>query len=239
MFLRSVESSLSRWRRWWFLAIAVVGLTAALLTLTRPPVGPTAEPVAPPSTWPAGGSPVTSAPSPQWETLTPAPAISGPVPDGAPRTTDFRQLASAAAMAIYSWDTRSASYSEVYSRIRAWWQVLPDGSNPLAVLVQEFEATGVNAGSYASLASQQAYRSASVESLTCDGELVKVREQPAPWVGLHVCTVTLQVLEQSTATRNSYTAPVSVMVNCPPASTAPPDRCVMVAFYASPSRIVY
>jgi hypothetical protein len=140
---------------------------------------------------------------------------------------------------MYSWDTRSSSYSEVYSRVRAWWHVLPDGSNPLAVLVQEFEATGVNAGSYASLASQQAYRSASVESLMCDGELAKVREQPAPWVGLHVCTVSLQVLEQSTATRNAYTAPVSVMVNCPPASTAPPDRCGMVAFYASPSRIVY
>jgi hypothetical protein len=140
---------------------------------------------------------------------------------------------------MYSWDTRSSSYSEVYSRVRAWWHVLPDGSNPLAVLVQEFEATGVNAGSYASLASQQAYRSASVESSSCDGELAKVREQPAPWVGLHVCTVFLKVLEQSTATRNSYTAPVSVMVNCPPASTAPQDHCAMVAFYASPSRIVY
>ncbi|MEQ4519313.1 hypothetical protein ABLI39_08125 [Pseudarthrobacter sp. B907] len=117
--------------------------------------------------------------------------------------------------------------------------MLPDGSNPLAVLVQEFEATGVNAGSFAFLASQQAYRSASVESLMCDAELAKVREQPAPWAGLHVCTVSLQVLEQSTATRNSYRAPVSVMVNCPPASTAPRDRCAMVAFYASPSRIVY
>ncbi|PVZ60851.1 hypothetical protein [Arthrobacter sp. H-02-3] len=117
--------------------------------------------------------------------------------------------------------------------------MLPDGSNPLAVLVQEFEATGINAGSYAALASQQAYRTASVQSVRCDGELAKVHEQPAPWVGLHVCTVSLQVLEQSTATRNVYVTPVSVMVNCPPASTAPPDRCLMVGFYASPTRIVY
>lgn len=237
--LKNALASLGRRRRWWFLAMVMLGVAVALWTLARPPTGSAAESVASPSNGPAGDSPVTLAPSPERETPTAAPAISGPVPDGAPRTTDFRQLASAAATAIYSWDTRSASYSEVYSRVRAWWHVLPDGSNPLAVLVQEFEATGVNAGSFASLASQQAYRSASVESLTCDAELAKVREQPAPWEGLHVCTVFLQVLEQSTATRNSYTAPVSVMVNCPPAPTAPRDRCAMVAFYASPSRIVY
>jgi hypothetical protein len=123
--------------------------------------------------------------------------------------------------------------------MRGWWHVLPDDSNPLSVLVQEFEATGVNAGSFTAIAGQQAYRTASVQSLRCDGELAKVREQPAPWVGLHVCTVSLQVLEQSTANRSAYTAPVSVMVNCPPASTAPADRCVMVAFYASAGRIVY
>jgi hypothetical protein len=70
----------------------------------------------------------------------------------APRTVDYRKLASAAAKAIYTWDTRTASYSEVYSRLRNWWNVLPDGSNPLTVFVQEFEATGINAGSYASLA---------------------------------------------------------------------------------------
>lgn len=237
--LRNGLSSLGRRRRWWLLAIVMFGVAVALWTLARPLVGPAVEPVAPPSNGPAGESPVPTPAGPQRETPTAAPAISGPVPDGAPRTTDFRQLASAAAMAIYSWDTRSASYSEVYSRVRSWWHVLPDGSNPLAVLVQEFEATGVNAGSYATLASQQANRTATVQSLMCDDELAKVREQPAPWVGLHVCTVSLQVLEQSTATRNAYTAPVSVMVNCPPASTAPPDRCGMVAFYASPSRIVY
>lgn len=237
--LRNALSSLGRRRRWWFLAIVIVGMAVAFGTLARPPAGPAAEPVAPPSTGPVGDNPVTSAPSPLGGTPTAAPAVSAPAPDGAPRTTDFRQLAAEAAAAIYSWDTRSASYSEVYSRVRSWWHVLPDGSNPLAVLVLEFEATGVNAGSYAALASQQASRSASVQSLRCDGELAKVREQPAPWVGLHVCTVSLQVVEQSTAARNSYTAPVSVMVNCPPASTAPPDRCVMVGFYASPGRIVY
>jgi len=237
--LRNALSSLDRRRQWWILTIVMLGVAAVFVALARPPAGPAAEPAAPPSTGPAGDNPVTPARSLQRGTPTAAPAVSAPATDGAPRTSDFRQLASAAATAIYSWDARSSSYSEVYSRVRAWWHVLPDGSNPLAVLVQEFEATGVNAGSYAALASQQAYRSASVQNLRCDGELAKVREQPAPWVGLHVCTVSLQVLEQSMATRNLYPAPVSVMVNCPPASTAPPDRCVMVGFYASPSRIVY
>ncbi|WP_232085280.1 hypothetical protein [Arthrobacter sp. SO5] len=158
---------------------------------------------------------------------------------GAPRTADFRKLAAAAATAIYTWDTRTSSYSEVYSRLRDWWDVLPDGSNPLTVLVQEFEATGVNAGSYATLADQQAHRSAAVESLHCDSELAKVQERPAPWEGLHVCTASVSVLDQSISARNTYTAPVSVMVNCPPAVTAPTDHCVMVGFYAAPSRIVY
>ena len=158
---------------------------------------------------------------------------------GAPRTTDFRKLASAAATAVYTWDTRGASYSEVYSGLRNWWQVLPDGSNPLAVFVQEFEATGINAGTYQYLAGQHAYRSARVESMMCDSELAKVRERPAPWAGLHVCTVSLNVLDQSISARNSYAAPVSVMVNCPPAASAPSDHCIMVGFYAAPNRIVY
>ncbi|MDR6637092.1 hypothetical protein J2Y68_000714 [Paenarthrobacter nitroguajacolicus] len=75
--------------------------------------------------------------------------------------------------------------------------------------------------------------------MACDDELVKVRERPAPWVGLHVCTVRLKVVDQTVSSTNSYTAPVSVMANCPPAATAPPDRCQMVGFYASTSRIVY
>jgi hypothetical protein len=156
-----------------------------------------------------------------------------------PRTVDYRKLASAAAKAIYTWDTRAASYSEVYSRLRSWWNVLPDGSNPLAVFVQELEATGINAGSYASLAGQQAHRSAVVQSLRCDVELAKVRERPAPWAGLHVCTIALRVLDQTSSSRNAYTAPVSVMMNCPPADTAPADHCVVVGFYAAASRIVY
>lgn len=227
-----------RRRRWCFLAIVLLGVAAVVVALARPPAESAAAPVAPPSV-PYPQSPAASSPAPPSETITQAPAVGGTRALGEPQITDFRRFASAAATAIYTWDTRTASYSEVYSRVRAWWHVLPDGSNPLAVLVQEFEATGVNAGSYAALASQQAYRTASVQSVTCDGDLAKVREQPAPWVGLHVCTVSLQVLEQSTATRNSFTAPVSVMVNCPPADTAPPDRCVMVGFYTSPGRIVY
>ncbi|WP_156380291.1 hypothetical protein [Arthrobacter sp. Soil762] len=225
----------SRLRRWWFTAITVLCVAGGLLVLTMPPRGPAAEPVPPPTVTAPQESELPS-PSSTAETATAAPAVG--MPDGAPSTTDFRKLAVAAATAIYTWDTRSASYSDVYSRLRGWWHVLPDGSNPLSVLVQEFEATGINAGSYATLAGQQAQRSATVQSLMCDDELAEVREHPAPWFGLHVCTVSLWVVDESTSGRNRYAATASVMVNCPPASTAPPDRCVMVGFYASPSRIV-
>ncbi|NWL29130.1 hypothetical protein DM794_19040 [Paenarthrobacter ureafaciens] len=148
-------------------------------------------------------------------------------------------MASAAAEAIYTWDTRSSSYSEVYGMMRDLWVLLPDGSNPWTVLVQQFEATGINAGSFVTLAGQGAFRVAKSESLMCDEQLVKVRERPAPWPGLHVCTVQLSVEDHTSASTNSYSAPVSVMVNCPPAPTAPADRCVMVAFYATSDRIVY
>ncbi|WP_146072365.1 hypothetical protein [Arthrobacter sp. Y81] len=107
------------------------------------------------------------------------------------------------------------------------------------MFVQEFEATGINAGTYQYLAGQQANRSARVESMMCDSELAKVRERPAPWMGLHVCTVSLRVLDQSISAHNTYTAPVSVMLNCPPAASAPSDHCIMVGFYAAPNRIVY
>jgi len=116
---------------------------------------------------------------------------------------------------------------------------LPDGSNPLSVLVQEFEATGVTAGTYMSLAGVQARRTGTAESVACDAELARVREYPAPWVGLHVCTVRLNIVDQSAHGRNAYVAPISIMINCPPAPTAPSDRCAMVGFYATPSRIVY
>lgn len=226
-------------RRWVFgLALAAI-LGALILVLVAPRESPstkgTGVPSAesqihktPPSTSPAAtATPNRSVPHSE---------VTASVP---PVTADYRALASAAALAIYSWDTRSSSYSDVYARIRGWWFVLPDGSNPLAVLVHEFEATGINAGSFASLAGQGAYRVATFESMACDNELVKVRERPAPWVGLHVCTVRLKVVDQTISSSNSYTAPVSVMTNCPPAATAPPDRCQMVGFYASTSRIVY
>ena len=226
-------------RRWVFgLALATI-LGALILILVAPretsstkgPGVPSTEALTPralPSTSPTTtAKPSRSAPSSKVPASFP------------PATADYRALASAAAVAIYSWDTRNSSYSDVYARIRGWWVVLPDGSNPLAALVQEFEATGINAGSFASLAGQGAYRVATFESMACDNELAKVRERPAPWVGLHVCTVRLKVIDQTASSSNSYTAPVSVMANCPPAATAPPDRCQMVGFYASTSRIVY
>ena len=227
-------------RRWLFLAFVVLSVATVLFALTRPTPSPAPEPGPALSTAPTPQSSAASSTGPQSEALTTAPpAVEGSDRSGPPRTTDFRKLASAAATAVYTWDTRGASYSEVYSGLRNWWHVLPDESNPLAVFVQEFEATGINAGTYQYLAGQQAYRSARVESMTCDSELAKVRERPAPWAGLHVCTVSLHVLDQSISAHNTYTAPVSVMVNCPPASTAPADRCVVVGFYAAPNRIVY
>lgn len=227
-------------RRWWFAVVALLSVATVLVTFTRPFQGPAAEPVPPSSPGPIPQSSAKASTGPQSETPAAAPpAVQRPGTNGAPRTRDFHELASAAAMAIYTWDTRTASYSEVYSRLRSWWDVLPDGSNPLAVLVQEFEATGVNAGSYGTLAGQQAHRSAEVQSLKCDGELAKVRERPAPWAGLHVCTVSLRVQDQTVSGRNTYNAPVSIMMNCPPAATAPRDHCVMVGFYAAPNRIVY
>lgn len=225
-------------RRWVFgLALAAI-LGALILVLVAPRESPSTKGSSLPSVEPSTHkalpniSPTTTA-KPKSAPLAKVPASVPPV------TADYRALASAAAVAIYSWDTRSSSYSDVYARIRGWWFVLPDGSNPLAVLVQEFEATGINAGSFASLAGQGAYREATFESMACDNELVKVRERPAPWAGLHVCTVRLKVVDQTVSSSNSYIAPVSVMANCPPAATAPPDRCQLVGFYASTSRIVY
>ncbi|NWL12186.1 hypothetical protein DM793_12930 [Paenarthrobacter nitroguajacolicus] len=225
-------------RRWAFGLALVAILGALIVVLVAPRESPSTKGAGVPSAESSTPrdlpsiSPTTTA-KPKSAPLAKVPASIPPV------TADYRALASAAAVAIYSWDTRSSSYSDVYARIRGWWFVLPDGSNPLAVLVQEFEATGINAGSFASLAGQGAYRVATFESMACDNELVKVRERPAPWAGLHVCTVRLKVIDQTVSSSNSYTAPVSVMANCPPAATAPPDRCQMVGFYASTSRIVY
>lgn len=226
-------------RSWWIGVLAILSIVAAMFILALPAGGPRTEPASPSTASPAATGAAASSTSSSVASPTAASALETPPAIGEPRTTDYRRLASAAATAIYTWDTRTASYSEVYSRLRDWWDVLPDGSNPLTVFVQEFEATGVNAGTYATLAGEQARRSATVQSLVCDGELAKVRDHPAPWVGLHVCTATLSVVDQSHSDRNAYAAPVSVMVNCPPAATAPIDHCVVVGFYETPSRIVY
>ncbi len=234
----------SLWRgrrtRPWMFGLALAAIVGALIAvLVAPRESSSTKGAGVPSTkssTPRALPSVSQTPSPKPTRSAPLSKVPANVP---PVTADYRALASAAAVAIYSWDTRSSSYSDVYARIRGWWFVLPDGSNPLAVLVQEFEATGINAGSFASLAGQGAYRVATFESLACDNELVKVRERPAPWAGLHVCTVRLKVIDQTVSTSNSYTAPVSVMANCPPAATAPSDRCQMVGFYASTSRIIY
>jgi hypothetical protein len=101
-------------RRWWPAAIALFGVATVLIVLTGPAEGPAAEPVPPPSTGPTPRSSATAFTGPQSETPTAAPpAVDRPDAGGAPRTTDFRKLASAAARAIYTWDTRTASYSEV------------------------------------------------------------------------------------------------------------------------------
>lgn len=154
-------------------------------------------------------------------------------------TRDFRALAVEAAKGIYTWDSRSSSYSDVYARVRSWWELLPDGSNPLSVLVKEFEATGVTATSFASLGQQSARRTGTAQSVRCDLQLAKVQEFPPPWAGLHVCTVIVQVVDETSVDRNAYSAPITVMLNCPPAVTAPANRCAMVAFYATADRIVY
>ncbi|WAH97797.1 hypothetical protein [Arthrobacter sp. MMS18-M83] len=228
-----------RRRSWWIGVLAILSVVAAIFILALPAGGTRTEPASPSTAGPATTGAATSSTFSPAASPTSASAMVTPQAIGEPRTSDFRRLAGAAATAIYTWDTRTASYSEVYSRLRDWWDVLPDGSNPLTVFVQEFEATGVNAGTFATLAGEQARRSATVQSLVCDGELAKVRDHPAPWVGLHVCTATLRVVDQSNSDRNAYAAPVSVMVNCPPATTAPIDHCAVVGFYATPSRIVY
>lgn len=159
--------------------------------------------------------------------------------EGLPTTLDYRALAVAAAKGIYTWDSRSSSYSDVYARVRSWWELLPDGSNPLSALVREFEGTGVTAGTFAELAGQSARRTGTAQSHRCDLELAKVQEYPAPWEGLHVCTVTVNVVDETDSGTSVYAAPVTVILNCPPAPTAPSARCAVIAFYATAERIVY
>ncbi len=222
-----------RGRHPWALVIAVLGLAAVVIVLFLPSQ-PLAQSYKPDTAAEASRAPL---PSPSGVASPHDNGIADPLAD--PKGGGYRQLALMAAQEIYTWDTRSSSYTEVYSRLRSMWTLLPDGSNPLNVLVQEFEATGITAGTYTSLAGQEAHRIGSAESVACDGELAKVRDYPAPWLGLHVCTVKVNVVDRTARGENAYVAPVSVMVNCPPAPTAPDDRCAMVGFYATASRIVY
>lgn len=229
-------------RQRWF----VVGLVALLMIGAVFLLWPTDDPAGDTAPATAGSAAAAATPSvtasAQTETSAnplQSKAPSEAVSEGLPRTRDYRALAVAAAKGIYTWDSRSASYSDVYARVRSWWELLPDGSNPLSVLVREFEGTGVTAGTFSTLAGQLARRSGTAESPRCDLELAKVQEYPAPWEGLHVCTVTVKVVDESDTGRSAYEAPVTVMVNCPPAVTAPSGRCALVAFYATAERIVY
>ena len=220
-------------------ALAAIMAVAIVLGSRTPDAAAVSEaPASPGAAFPAPKPAVlgpTAAPSPSNR---PARAAD-PVPVGEPRTMSFRSLSEATAVAVYSWDTRTATYSQNYAKLRSWWHLLPDGSNPLTVFAQQFEATGINAAAYASLTGEQGYRSAQAVNTSCDGELSQYQQQPPPWAGLHVCTVTLAVTEHAASGSNSYTAPLSVVVNCPPAPTASPDSCDVVAFYAASDRIVY
>lgn len=229
-------------RREWLAAglVALLIVSAVFLLWSSDsssaPVPPTTSPTAPSTAKPSATS---TAPGSASVVPDEVDIVAEATPDVLPRTRDYRALAVAAAKGIYSWDSRSSSYSDVYAKVRSWWELLPDGSNPLSVLVREFEGTGVTAGTFTTLADQSARRSSTAESLRCDLELAKVQEYPAPWEGLHVCTVTVQVVDESSNGKSAYAAPVTVMVNCPPATTAPSGRCAMVAFYATAERIVY
>lgn len=220
------------------LVFLISGLAFLLWPGDRPGAAsvPSPVPSSPPASAPSKTPSATGVPSAvPGETDMAAPAS----PVALSPTRDFRALAVEAARGIYTWDSRSSSYSDVYARVRSWWELLPDGSNPLSVLVKEFEATGVTASSFTSLGQQSARQSATGQSVRCDLELAKVQEFPPPWTGLHVCTVIVQVVNQTTSDRNTFSAPITLMLNCPPAVTAPADRCAMVAFYATADRIVY
>lgn len=226
---------LARRRKLVVLVAVIAALIAATaLVFATKPAAPDLS-AAPPPTTTVAAAPATLNPA----VVHPKRAAEPVLAPDEPKTANYKTLAKAAAEMIYTWDARNSTFSAVYERVRSWWDVLPDESNPLTVLAQEFQATGVTAASFASLSGMHAYRTADVASSACDDQLAQVKVQPAPWVGLHVCTFTLKVTEHQASGINSYSAPVSVMVNCPPAANAPADRCVMVGFYASPDRIVY
>lgn len=226
-------------RRQWFL-IAILGtLTAVVIALFWLPGRGTSEwatsvPTSPPLTS------QTAARQGPAAAVTLAP-VDVAVSPGEPQTLDFTAYAKETARALYTWDTRTSSYTQAYAHVRSWWVVLPDGSNPLTVYTQEFEGTGINSAAFVQLSAYGAYRTATVIQTSCDDQLAQVRDHQAPWIGLHVCTMTLSVTDRSTADphKTAYRVPVSVMVNCPPAATAPANRCALAGFYTSASRIVY
>lgn len=197
MSVRKANGVRARLGRWVFGVAIILFIGSLALLIALPSKGPATG--APPEASPIASDPApgTSSAAAARPSVKSSGAAKPSAVSPAPKLTDFRAVASAAAEAIYTWDTRTSSYSEVYGRIRDLWVLLPDGSNPWTVLVQEFEASGVNAGSFVTLAGQGAFREAKSESLTCDEQLVKVRERPAPWQGLHVCTVRLSVKDHT------------------------------------------
>lgn len=230
------KSYLPRTWRQWFLIALLAGLVAMVTALFLPP-GTDAPQRA--TSGPAFSPPASQAAAgPGPEATEPADVAVSP---GEPQTLDFKAYAEDTARALYTWDTRASSYTQVYARVRDWWIVLPDGSNPLTVYTQEFEGTGINSAAFAQLSAYGAYRTATVIQTGCDGQLAQFRDHPAPWTGLHVCTMTMSVTDRSTEDpqATAYRVPVSVIVNCPPAATAPAQRCALAGFYTSASRIVY
>lgn len=230
------KSYLPRSRRQWFLIALLAVLAAVLIALFLPsgtgaPQRATRVPAFSPPASQAAAGPGPEAPEP----------VDVAVSPGEPQTLDFKEYAEDAARALYTWDTRTSSYTQVYSHVRSWWIVLSDGSNPLTVYTQEFEGTGINSAAFAQLSAYGAHRTAIIVQASCDKALAQFRDHPAPWVGLHVCTMTVSVTDRSTADphKAAYRVPVSVMVNCPPAVTAPAHRCALAGFYTSASRIVY
>ncbi|MHA7299598.1 hypothetical protein [Pseudarthrobacter sp. MDT1-22] len=211
--------------------LAVVTVIAALLLTPSEPRRDSATRVTAPES------------PPQTSTAHPSvPSISvAPKHDYGPHTLDHRALSESTVIALYTWDARTSDYTEIYARVRSWWMVLEDGSNPLSVYTAQFEGTGIDAAAFVQLTSRQAHRTSNLMQTKCDAELANYVEHPAPWEGLHVCTVTVSVTDRSTSDTGSapYTVPVSVVANCPPAASAPYDRCALVAFYTDADRIVY
>ncbi|WP_218714088.1 hypothetical protein [Arthrobacter sp. BF1] len=233
------KSYLPRSRRQWLL-IALLGTLAAVVSaLFLVPGADTTQRATSVPTSPPPRSQPAAAQGPAVGAL-PEP-VDVAVSPGEPQTLDFTAYAENTARALYTWDTRTSSYTQVYSHVRSWWLVLEDGSNPLTVYTKEFEGTGINSAAFAQLSTYGAYRTATVIQTSCDKALAQFRDHPAPWIGLHVCTMTLSVTDRSTADPHAtaYRVPVSVMVNCPPAVTAPARRCALAGFYTSASRIVY